>query len=74
MRASALVVIAIESVLCSAMLFAAHALPLNSKTLEPAMVAEKKWAYPAAFAYYAAGMAIPIAAVHFLFERTRHQK
>ena len=50
----------IEALLCSATLFAAHALPINGKVIEPAMVAKKQWAYPAGFLFYALALMLPI--------------
>ena len=58
--------IVIEALLCSLTLFVAHAMPLNTKTIEPAMVAKKRWAYPAGFLYYATALLLPIYIVHHI--------
>lgn len=50
----------IEAAMCSAMLFAAHALPLNGNVIEPAMAAGKRWAYPAGFVFYAVALMFPV--------------
>ena len=53
MRGRTLVCISvIAATAATAAVFAAHAVPLNGKVIEPGIVAGKRWAYPAAVALY----------------------
>lgn len=61
--------IVLEALLCSAALFAAHAFPLNSKVIEPAMVQGKWWAYPFGYVYYTAALSIVLFGVHSVFSK-----
>jgi hypothetical protein len=55
--------IVLISFVCSAMVFAAHAFPLNEKVIEPAMIKYKgSWGpYIAGFFYYAVALFLPLA-------------
>lgn len=44
----------IQSIICTVALFTAHAFPLNTRVIEPAMLRKDIWAYPAGFVYYGA--------------------
>ena len=54
----------VEAVLCSAMLFVAHSLSINSKYIEKRMARGDRIAFVAGLFYYAAFMIIPIYLCH----------
>ena len=60
----------LEAIICTAALFAAHAIPLNTKVIEPAMSRKEVWSYPAGFAYYSVALVIAVFVSHKLIPRT----
>lgn len=56
----------VEAILCSAMLFIAHGLSINSKYIEKRMARGDRIAFVAGLFYYAAFMIVPIYLCHRL--------
>lgn len=59
----------LEAVICTAALFIAHAIPLNTKVIEPAMSRKERWSYPAGFVYYSVAMTIAVYVAHKVISR-----